>query len=195
VKSAGRSPGASLDAKSVASCLLGAALTALATTEVAVTGTTLLRTLTHLGTELVEPRLLLRRQDRANLGLHRRAELLALRSVRLHRRTPLLARCAGSRGITTLAGIARCLHVSTGRRVQLLELRAVTLVNRADLGALGLGQIERVSDMSKHHARLRAMIAALRTLTTLSLSGAGRDGEKSRNCTDSEDLHGTNLQL
>jgi hypothetical protein len=97
--------------------------------------------------------------------------------------------------VAALTRIARLLHVRTGRRVHVLELRTVVLVDRADLGTLSFGQIEGISHAAEHLSAFLVMIAPLVPLTTLSFGGAGRDRQEGRNCTDSEDLHSTNLQL
>jgi hypothetical protein len=154
-----------------------------------------LRPLALLRAELIGPGLLLRGQNRPNLGLHRLTELLVLRAVGLHGRARLFTVCACRRRVTTLTRLAGGLHMSAGIGVELLQLRAVALVNRVDLGTLSLAQPQGISQLAAHHVAGLATLACMRALSPLSFCCAGGNGQKSRNRSDTEDLHRTNLQL
>lgn len=140
----------------------------------------------------IELRLLLRRQDRADLGLHGLGELLTLCHVLLLRCAGLGAMRAGGSGITTLARGSRGLKVGTDSRVELLKLSAMPLVNRLHLRPLRFGQTELLRHLA--HVRTASVLAthvalALRLLGLLRLRRAGGQGQSRGHRSDSENSH------
>jgi hypothetical protein len=76
-------------------------------------------------------------------------QLLALSTRLLHRGARLLSSSAGCGSVTTLHRVTRRLLVRADSSMQLLHLRLISLVDRADLRALRLRKAELLIEMAE----------------------------------------------